>query len=359
MTDRIEIDFLPVGKSQKSGDAIAIRYGDEASQSIMVVDGGDLAAGQDLVDHLKAHYGHDVVVDDVVCTHSDGDHASGLRILIQQVTVKRLWVHQPWLHAARLNPTFKGNWQDQNLADHLRNDCFPIISNLCDLAEEYGVQLCEPLAGYKVGPFCVLAPTLDRYLDLVPQMDQTPVSKSLTEAALEVLRKASATVFSIFESWDIETLVNPGIGATSIPNETSTVLFADVAGQRVLLTGDAGVGALEEAVYAAGALGINIVSPDVVQIPHHGSRHNVGPDILDQILGRRMGEPDGSRGWAVTSTAQECPKKPYRTVTNAFMRRGYKWTETKGALVNWRHGYPSRPGLSPIGPGAFHNLVEE
>ncbi|MBF9152519.1 ComEC/Rec2 family competence protein [Novosphingobium jiangmenense] len=319
---RIEIDFLPVGKLQKSGDAIAIRYGDEITEKFMVVDGGDLAAGRLLVDHLKVNYGEDVIIDDAVCTHSDGDHASGLRTLIKELPVRRLWVHQPWLHAERLNPQFKGNWTDPNLSGHLRNNCFSVISDLCDLAEEYGVELCEPFAGRLIGPFHVLAPTLDRYLTLVPQMDQTPTAKPIVEAALEAFRTVTTSVYSFFETWDVETLQDPKPDATSVPNESSVVLFGNVGGNRILLTGDAGVGALDEAIYAAGQLGLNITSPTVVQVPHHGSRHNVGPKLLDQILGPRVDDADITRGWAIISAAKLCTKKPYRSVTNALLRRG-------------------------------------
>ena len=52
-----EIDFLAVGGGEKSGDAIALRWGNlsgsRAEQRILVIDGGTLEAGQNLVDHVK------------------------------------------------------------------------------------------------------------------------------------------------------------------------------------------------------------------------------------------------------------------------------------------------------------------
>ncbi len=35
-----EIDFLPVGNSERSGDAIAVRYGTPGNYKVMVYDGG-------------------------------------------------------------------------------------------------------------------------------------------------------------------------------------------------------------------------------------------------------------------------------------------------------------------------------
>lgn len=50
-----EIDFLPVGNGERSGDAIAIRYGSQDNYKIMVYDGGTKESGQALVDHIKKY----------------------------------------------------------------------------------------------------------------------------------------------------------------------------------------------------------------------------------------------------------------------------------------------------------------
>lgn len=52
-----EIDFLPVGEGERSGDAIAFRYGLPGSYRVMVVDGGTKASGEKLVEHIRLHYG--------------------------------------------------------------------------------------------------------------------------------------------------------------------------------------------------------------------------------------------------------------------------------------------------------------
>jgi hypothetical protein len=273
--------------------------------------------------------------------------------------VLNLWVHQPWNHAADLLAAFKYRWTEEGLAKHLRNECFAVISDLCDLAEAYGVPLREPFAGVDIGPFKVLAPTITRYLDLVPKMDQTPVAKAADTGLFEAIRKAMASVFGTFEDWGIETLKDPAADATSVPNETSVILFGQVDGQRVLLTGDAGVGALAEAVDVANYLGLDIVSPDLVQAPHHGSRHNVGPTVLNAILGAKRHGDGEWRGWAVASCAKACEKKPYRSVTNAFRRRGYRTATTKGSLINWRVGYAARPGMGSADDVPFHSMVED
>jgi beta-lactamase superfamily II metal-dependent hydrolase len=78
MADSYEIDFLPV-ETDKSGDAIAIRYTVNGATAVHVVDGGYLDTGEALVEHLSTLYG----VGHVVLTHPDQDHANGLRKVVE------------------------------------------------------------------------------------------------------------------------------------------------------------------------------------------------------------------------------------------------------------------------------------
>jgi glyoxylase-like metal-dependent hydrolase (beta-lactamase superfamily II) len=74
-----EIEFLAVGSGSKPGDTIIIRYGEPDNYALMVVDGGTSDSGTAMVAHLKKHFGNNVSLAHVVLTHSDADHASGLR----------------------------------------------------------------------------------------------------------------------------------------------------------------------------------------------------------------------------------------------------------------------------------------
>src|SRR5713101_8751347 len=94
-----EIEFMPVGDASKAGDAIVVRYGDVAAYELMIVDGGNLDSGKLLVDHIREHFGKEAVVSHVVLTHADADHASGLREVLFEVTVRNLWLNLPWAFA--------------------------------------------------------------------------------------------------------------------------------------------------------------------------------------------------------------------------------------------------------------------
>lgn len=92
-----EIEFLAVGEGCRAGDAIVIRYGEKDNYQLMVVDGGTIETGKELVAHLKLQFGEDVRIEHVVLTHSDTDHASGLRTLLADIPVANMWLHIPWL----------------------------------------------------------------------------------------------------------------------------------------------------------------------------------------------------------------------------------------------------------------------
>lgn len=55
MADGIEIDFLPVGEGEHSGDAIAIRWKQGDESKVMIYDGGTKGYGEALVNHVRNH----------------------------------------------------------------------------------------------------------------------------------------------------------------------------------------------------------------------------------------------------------------------------------------------------------------
>lgn len=76
-----ELDFLGVGEESKSGDAIALRFGNlfgtRHEQTVVVIDGGFKSTGDSVVEHIRSHF-NTGVVDVVISTHPDQDHINGL-----------------------------------------------------------------------------------------------------------------------------------------------------------------------------------------------------------------------------------------------------------------------------------------
>ena len=366
-----EVEFLPVGDGCKAGDAIVIRYGDANAYEIMVIDGGNLASGKAIVNHIQSNFGYGTVVTHAVVTHPDADHASGMREVLNGLPVKNLWLHKLWEFAAASRPYFLDKrWTDQGLAQELRKE-YDIISELVDTAEKKNITVQQPFAGAWIGPFRVVSPYLKVYPYFIPQFDRTPdPDQAAIEAAgywigkapgflAQLLEKGAAKVQKwIHESWENERLKDGG--CTSASNESSVVLYGDFGpGRRVLLTGDAGIWGLTMAKYFADKNGLALQDFMLVQVPHHGSRRNVGPTILNSILGPI--KPTGSlpHSQAYVSAPMDDDNHPRKMVLNAFMRRGYRVAATQGKKIVYWGGFPARPGYGKLSMLPFATKVED
>jgi beta-lactamase superfamily II metal-dependent hydrolase len=343
----LEIDFLRVGDGERSGDAMALRYGSPyTGYEVMVVDGGDQDAGERLVRHIREIYGTSVV-QHVVNTHPDSDHASGLSVVLEHLDVRNLWMHQPWNHANGMLDRFKNpRLTAGGLEDRVRA-ALSAAHDLEQIAVRRRIPIHEQYLGTMIGPFTVLSPDEGWYLQhLVPNFERTPAAKepaggllSMAFAALDAAGKWVA------ESMNIETLDESG--ETSAQNESSVVLYGNFEGNGVLLTGDAGRQALTAAILFALQNGIALTALELFQVPHHGSRRNVSPTILNNISGK----------FAVISVSPGSSTHPRRKVTNALKRRGmrvYKTTTDLNHVIGW----PRRSGVSDAEEIPFFDHVE-
>jgi glyoxylase-like metal-dependent hydrolase (beta-lactamase superfamily II) len=118
-----EIEFMPVGTGSKAGDAIILRYGTPVDFKLMLIDGGNAEAGDAIVAHLKNYYGPGVRLEHVLLTHSDADHASGLRTVLKEISVMNLWLHVPWLLAREAVGLFGDTrWTPDGLQNYIRKE---------------------------------------------------------------------------------------------------------------------------------------------------------------------------------------------------------------------------------------------
>lgn len=360
-----EIDFLPVGNGDKSGDAIAIRYGIQGDYKVMVVDGGTKESGNELVEHIKKYYNTDYV-DYVVNTHPDQDHASGLTEVLENLKVGELWIHRPWeyieyiINYIEQNPNLNidGRITKESLKKRFENEYYKYAKELENIADKKGIKIKEPYENCMIGEFRVLSPNKKWYLhDLIPSSDKTKeISTQYSQSVF--MESLKQILFNIPENFGIETLRNGG--ETSRENESSVILYANFNNRGILLTGDAGNEALQNAYDFAKDIGINISQNlKFIQIPHHGSRRNVSPDVLNQIIGKiKVEEKDKNSITAYVSVGKDDTKHPRRVVTNAFIRRGCKVIETKGNTIHHHRNMPEREGWTTATPTKFFDEVE-
>jgi beta-lactamase superfamily II metal-dependent hydrolase len=342
MADFFELDFLDV-ETQKSGDAIALRYQIGHEWLVHVVDGGYQETGPRVEELIRTHYRTDLV-NHVVLTHPDSDHAGGLRAILENLRVNALWMHRPWEHVTDLLGFFPG----VSSADYLRRvlrEGFPNVVALEEIALRRGIPIYSPFQGAKIGAFTVLTPSYDRYLELVARSDCTPASPvQRTPTLTQLLGKAMAHAKAFVQaSWGTESFSPDSV---SPANEMSVVQFARIAGEKILLTADAGREGLAEAIAYAPYVGLDLPGIDRFQVPHHGSRRNLSTAILDQLLGPRLsGQLFIPTFTAIISSAKADPDHPRRAVVRAMWHRGAQVVSTEsGNLRSSSSAAPLRPG---------------
>lgn len=351
-----EIDFLSVGES--NGDAICIRHGSPLSgYTIYIVDGGYAPTGQTIIDHLNAYYGAPKFIDHVVLSHADNDHVAGLIKVVEHYDVGALWMNRPWRFASEIVGSFHRNYTGQGLAQAIR-DAYPLLAQLEELAVRKRIPINDAFTFTQIGVFTVLAPTRQRYLELIPQFDRTPTSYAKpVKGFLSRVGEAVKELAHFFETWGSEALEHSP-SPTSASNESCIVQLADFGGRTALLTADAGPDALNRAADAASMIG-RLAPPTFVQVPHHGSRRNVTPAVLNRWLGNVLPEGSIPRGTAFCSVGVNKPEYPRRRVSNAFLRRGYPVFRTNGGWICHYHDIQERSGMQPLDAMPFHSYFSE
>jgi beta-lactamase superfamily II metal-dependent hydrolase len=272
----IAVEFLPVGDSD--GDAILIKYGDQTGYRLNLVDGGYAQNGESVIEHIERHYGRDVIINNMVVSHADNDHVAGLIPVFERFKVGALWMNRPWLYAEQVIHQFHRNWTMQGWIADVRSS-HEYLVELEAMARARGMEPKPVFQGAQVGPFRILAPTPQRYISLIPHLDKTPPPYRSDLQPRSYAAQALGLLERVKETLNVETL-DPTPPATSHSNETSVVQLGTYDGHTVLLTADVGPDGLIEAAQYAYNNGI-LTAPDLVQIPHQGSRRNVTPAVLN------------------------------------------------------------------------------
>jgi beta-lactamase superfamily II metal-dependent hydrolase len=344
MADFFEIDFLKV-ETKKSGDAISLRYELQGETFIHVVDGGYTATGEALRDHIAEFYGNPAMIDHVVATHNDYDHARGLIAILEHFEVGTLWMLRPWLYADELIDRFATYTSVDRLRSALRS-AYANLAALEEIAEKKGIHIADPFQGAQIGAFHVMAPTRERFLDLIVTSNKTPIAESEETAAdsflTTLVEKAKSAVAYIQAAWGLEAFPAED---TSNENEMSVVQFAMLCGEKIMLTADTGRDGLQEVIDYAPYIGLQLPGIDRFQVPHHGGRHNLTSELLDQIVGSRLEtKPDVGHFFAFISSAKDDEDHPRKVVVRALMHRGARLYTTEGKSLRSAKNAPDRAG---------------
>lgn len=329
----LEIDFLPVesetGPGSKSGDAICMRFAspDYPEPIVIVIDGGYGPVGDNLANHIRALYGTEKV-DLVVSTHPDADHLNGLVRLVENMDVRELMLHLPWEHR-----------DDVSEYSNIEK-----IRDLYASAFNKNIPVTEPFAGVTRfnGRFRVLGPTIAYYQELlVDDLGELLHAAETAESVLlSSIQEDAALKAELTEPLDDSDSV-------SARNNSSVVSIVTESGEYHLFTGDAGITALDHAADAFEETQSFLSSTHIefFQVPHHGSRRNLGPSILDRWF------PNGGSGsTAFISSALASEKHPGVAVVDELRVRGFELHATEGKHLLHHHEGKPRAAYSSSTP---------
>lgn len=345
-----EIDYIPVGNGEKNGDAIALRFGNLSGprneQSVVVIDGGFEESGELLVQHINKHYNTNEV-DIAISTHPDGDHVSGLNVVLEKMKVNALLMHRPWEHAADIKNLFNNGRITVSGLEERMEKSLQQASDLEALAKKKGIPVYEPFQGISNDHIHILGPSQLFYESMLPHFRSTPEPiKDLSMA--EYLKKAVGEVARWIEDNVYIDILNDDDDTTSPENNTSTIILFNIDGQKLLFTGDAGKTALLNAIAYAEGKGILLSDLNFFDVPHHGSKRNLSSKILKKI----------KTSTAFISASGESAKHPAKKITNALKKHGANvFVNRKNTLYHNHQG--TNRSWSSAQPEPFHDKVEE
>ena len=375
-----EIDFIGVNKEQaaKDADAICLRwknydqYGN-AVYKVGVVDGGFENHGKAIVRHMNRYYFNDwggnkkpdeKVIDFMIVTHSDNDHTIGLKQVLENFSVKKIYMNIPWLYESELYDFIRDRRITPYSLTRKLREAYPHVSEIEDIAVKQGIPIYSAFQGTLIEErLRILSPTKDFYLQLLVDSDKTPLQEEssllhqIGDSHQKMEEAAKAYAYTKYESWQDE-ILREDVDTTA-ENESSVVLYGNMDEEGFLLTGDAGIQALRIAMDYMDSIDIDIKQRvSFYQIPHHGSRRNVSPSILNRMLGDKVAKYETKRKKAFASAA-DSSDHPLKVVTNAYTKRGVKVYKTGANCIRHHRGEMPERNWEAATPIEFSNYVEE
>lgn len=355
-----EIDLLPVNESSKSADCILLRFGDlfkgKEKQNVFIIDGGFSDTSKAVKEHLKKYY--DCYWDGkyhITCaflTHTDQDHISGLVSLFEdeEVQIDFLVANVPW---KSLSPRWfhDGRITKDSLVGNLE-DAFDKLFKLVSLAEDQGCTLflgVDCLEGLTCGDakVHVLGPSKTFYNICIANCEKTREQSDNVEI-LDSTQVSSTGNEIPYVKGKMEW---PEIDSTSPINESSLVFVFEYDGVKILFTGDAGRRGLQEAFEYADDQCIELKDVAIIKIPHHGSRHNVHPNLFDRFTAT-------SRTCYISCSAEEEGHHPSKMLVNMLNEKGFRVLTTSGSTLHRSKNAPDR-GWGKANPVTSYPKIEE
>lgn len=357
----LELDLLAVGNASKSGDCILMRYGDLVSgkkkQTVIMIDGGFSDTATNTKRYLKKYYNcyYDgkYHIDYMFLSHPDSDHINGLVELLKddEIALGYLIAALPWEEATPA--WYKDGRITPNSLEKTLEEAFSKLQELTELAEGKNAKICglQEQGVFDLeheATLTILGPEKKFYNVCIANCEKTP-----EQAPQVVMMSESAS-----GSDDAEEAYVPGkikwdySESTSPINESSMVFLFEYDGQKFLFCGDAGKEALKAAFDFADENDISLDDINVIKMPHHGSRHNVTPELMDRVKGKNT-------SCYISCVAGQEGHHPSKRLVNMLREKEFKVFKTSGNGLCRRYNTPLREGWNSLSTMKVYPKMEK
>ena len=361
---RYEIDFIATKENKGNADAICFRYEKDSKFINVVYDGGSKVLANKLIEHLEEFYfknDYYPKIHYLICSHPDQDHASGLIEVIEKFEIGKIIMNIPWNYIDDIWDNINDRRISKESLEKRLKDDYPYVAEIEKLAKEKGIEIIEGFEDKQINEnLKILSPSKEFFIELLKKSKKT---KYLDESDYKsnIYTESAKNILSKFTNWIKELWGKDSLKEdveTSEENEMSIVLLGDMEENKFLLTGDVGLKGLEKAIEKGNKIGIPLTEVNFYQIPHHGSRHNLSPSIMNKMVGNIVSEGIKLKKVAYASVAYESDY-PRKAVVNAFIRRGVQVYKTDGYTITYSHLTSERAGWSSISELSFNEKVED
>jgi hypothetical protein len=347
----LRLELLPA----RHGDALWLEYGHPSSPHRMLIDGGprsrrlrEILTGRlTEIDHL----------DLLVVTHIDADHISGILDIFEDPTVP-LSSRDIWFNAWQHLPTDQlGASQGEALSGTIRRRRLPWNRDFDEKAVVTPDEGDLPAVTLPDGlVLTVLSPTRQALADLRPVWKREVEKAGLIPGKAAEQYAAQADLLGDARIDPEELAKVPYEDDRSEANGASIAMLAEFEGKALLLTGDAHGGILAAGLRRlARQRGVDRIRLDAFKLPHHGSKYNLSPDVLNLIECERylvstngdiFGHPDPVAVSRIVAAGDDVTLEfNYRAVSterwdSSRMRRRFRYRtvypehETAGLIVD-------------------------
>jgi beta-lactamase superfamily II metal-dependent hydrolase len=317
----LEIDMLSLGDA----DSILVTLWTYDTPIRVLIDGGNNSSYEAVSTFLlNRQIGY---IDQLVCSHPHEDHAGGLVELLKDKRFQfgKAWVHIPDNHGdlAQIQNSLYF-YINRSIARSI-HESLQTTNHLLVALGERDIPVDEPFAGSDIGFLKVCGPTVEFYAEQISSLlDERTIQEAVTSMQVRDFISETQPESEISKSLFVDPRASP-------LNDTSVILSTTFLDAKFLFTADAGAQALD---LAKGQFALRDCY--WVQIPHHGSRHNVTASLLEHF-GPQIAyvSAEGNRKHPSRAIVNALKSKDCIVYSTHYPKSGHLWFH-KGAV-------PDRP----------------